>query len=207
MKTNQQNTKKEKPMQKSKADRTANGKKQHSGKTALRAKKESILTWTALPAKYYSADDRVRFVVKTAERKLGILDVSLPDAYASDPNWCTLTLIDCDDPSCVRLSATEFEMPQDLREHLVRAGIQANLEAVWTRLLEAIQPFSLASFIRLSRNGIPDNDPRRLWVLIRDIEEMPWIDPEKDETTANLRRLLRISRQLPDHRRDVWGRK
>lgn len=71
MKTNQQNTKKEKPMQKSKADRTADGKKQHSGKTALRAKKESILTWTALPAKYYSADDRVRFVVKTAETQVG----------------------------------------------------------------------------------------------------------------------------------------
>jgi len=158
----------------------------------MSSKKFVIGSWKELQI----SDQKARFAVTSARGHIGILDARLGVAFGTDPDWCTVTVIDSDQSSCVRLNAAGIEIPDDLRKVLVRAGVRTSMDRVLGNLNAQALPLALLDLIREVRFGCAAENPRSLSGLILAVDAFPWRDPSYNSDSTNLRVLLREMRKI-----------
>ena len=159
-----------------------------------------IEAWHPVPSEMNAARCEVRFVVRTADLRWGLLEISLPDAFGESADWCRLTLIGRDNDACTRLKESEFPMPESLRDEIMRRAIEHGVDSIQGFLVRNPPEPSVGRLAFWARAAKLANDPQSLTEVERTIKQMPTFDaddPDDAELANYFKRLAKALRRSP----------
>ena len=151
--------------------------------------------WKALPLGTVVTDCSARFVVRTTDLRWGLLDIGLPDAFGTNPNWCKLTIIELDGVNCMCLKDSEFEMPMELRKEIMRGAIRFGLRSLQGFLiLKPLHP-ALSYLAFSARIADLTKSPQALMQVVQAIESMPTFNANDSRDIEMCNRFKRLANQ------------